>query len=56
MRSETKTPKRTSRHRETLHPPIPAADDCVLFLWSTVPLLDDAIEVMKAWASNTKPQ
>lgn len=26
-----------------------AADDCVLFLWSTNQHLDDAIEVMKAW-------
>jgi len=25
------------------------ADDCVLFLWATVPLLDVAIEVLKAW-------
>ena len=28
---------------------IPAADDCALFLWATVPMLDQAIEVMKAW-------
>jgi N6-adenosine-specific RNA methylase IME4 len=26
-----------------------AADDCVLFLWATMPMLDDAIQVMKAW-------
>jgi len=26
-----------------------AADDCVLFLWATVPMLADAMEVMKAW-------
>jgi N6-adenosine-specific RNA methylase IME4 len=26
-----------------------AAADCVLFLWSTVPMLDRALEVMKAW-------
>jgi N6-adenosine-specific RNA methylase IME4 len=28
---------------------IPAADDCVLFLWATVPMLVQAIEVMTAW-------
>jgi N6-adenosine-specific RNA methylase IME4 len=26
-----------------------AADDCVLFLWSTVPMLPQALEVMTAW-------
>lgn len=26
-----------------------AADDCVLFLWATVPMLPDALIVMKAW-------
>jgi N6-adenosine-specific RNA methylase IME4 len=26
-----------------------AADDCVLFLWSTVPMLPDALTVMTAW-------
>lgn len=26
-----------------------AADDCVLFLWATVPMLPEAIEVMRAW-------
>ena len=25
------------------------ADDCVLFLWATPPMLDQAIEVLKAW-------
>jgi N6-adenosine-specific RNA methylase IME4 len=29
--------------------PIPAADDCVLFLWATVPMLPQALEVMVAW-------
>jgi len=28
---------------------VPAADDCVLFLWATVPMLVQAIEVMVAW-------
>jgi N6-adenosine-specific RNA methylase IME4 len=26
-----------------------AADDCVLFLWATVPMLPDALRVMSAW-------
>jgi ParB/RepB/Spo0J family partition protein len=34
--------------------PIPAADDCVLFLWATVPLLPEAIDVMKAWGFTYK--
>ena len=29
--------------------PIPAADDCALFLWVTVPLLPQGLEVMAAW-------
>jgi N6-adenosine-specific RNA methylase IME4/predicted DNA-binding transcriptional regulator AlpA len=33
---------------------IPAADDCVLFLWATVPLLPEAIEVMRAWGFTYK--
>jgi N6-adenosine-specific RNA methylase IME4/ParB-like chromosome segregation protein Spo0J len=28
---------------------IPAADDCVLFLWATVPMLYDALQIMDAW-------
>ena len=34
--------------------PIPAADDCVLFLWATVPLLPEAIETMRAWGFTYK--
>jgi N6-adenosine-specific RNA methylase IME4 len=26
-----------------------AADDCVLFLWATAPMLPDALRVMAAW-------
>lgn len=26
-----------------------AADDCALFLWATVPMLEDALQVMRAW-------
>jgi len=28
---------------------VPAADDCVLFLWATVPMLLEALEAMRAW-------
>jgi N6-adenosine-specific RNA methylase IME4 len=28
---------------------VPAADDCVLFLWATVPMLPEALELMMAW-------
>jgi N6-adenosine-specific RNA methylase IME4 len=28
---------------------VPAADDCVLFLWATMPLLRQAFEVIDAW-------
>ena len=31
-----------------------AADDCVLFLWATMPCLPDALEVIKAWSFTYK--
>jgi N6-adenosine-specific RNA methylase IME4 len=33
---------------------IPAADDCVLFLWATAPMLPDALEAMRAWGFTYK--
>ncbi|HTM72238.1 MAG TPA: MT-A70 family methyltransferase, partial [Pseudolabrys sp.] len=33
---------------------VPAADDCVLFLWATAPMLPQAIEVMAAWGFTYK--
>src|SRR6516225_7936906 len=33
---------------------IPAADDCVLFLWATVPMLAQALAVMQAWGFTYK--
>ena len=33
---------------------VPAADDCVLFLWATAPMLPEALEVMKAWGFTYK--
>jgi N6-adenosine-specific RNA methylase IME4 len=34
--------------------PVPAADDCVLFLWGTVPMLPQAIQVLAAWGFTYK--
>lgn len=31
-----------------------AADDCTLFLWATMPMLPDALEVMKSWGFTYK--
>lgn len=31
-----------------------AADDCVLFLWATVPMLEDAMTVLKTWGFKYK--
>lgn len=31
-----------------------AADDCVLFLWTTIPLLHDCFSVMRAWGFSYK--
>jgi len=31
-----------------------AADDCVLFLWATVPMLPDALRVMQSWGFKYK--
>jgi N6-adenosine-specific RNA methylase IME4 len=33
---------------------IPAADDCVLFMWATVPMLAQALAVMQAWGFTYK--
>jgi N6-adenosine-specific RNA methylase IME4 len=33
---------------------VPAADNCVLFLWATVPMMPEAIEVMRAWGFQYK--
>jgi N6-adenosine-specific RNA methylase IME4 len=35
---------------------VPAANDCVLFLWATVPMLPEALEVMTAWGFTYKSQ
>jgi N6-adenosine-specific RNA methylase IME4 len=33
---------------------VPAADDCVLFLWATAPMLPEALRVMAAWGFTYK--
>lgn len=33
-----------------------SADDCVLFLWATAPMLQEAFQVMKAWGFTYKSQ
>jgi N6-adenosine-specific RNA methylase IME4 len=33
---------------------VPAADDCVLFLWATAPMLPQALKVMAAWGFDYK--
>lgn len=35
---------------------VPAADDCVLYLWATVPMLPEALNVMEAWGFSYKSQ
>lgn len=35
---------------------VPAAQDAVLFLWATAPMLPEAIEVMRAWGFTYKSQ
>ncbi len=31
-----------------------AAKDCVLFLWATYPMLQESMQMIKAWVSNIK--
>lgn len=31
-----------------------AADDCILFMWATMPKLDEAFELMNAWGFKYK--
>ncbi len=33
---------------------VPAADDCALFLWATMPMLPKALEVVEAWSFKYK--
>jgi len=33
---------------------VPAADDCVLFIWATVPMLPEALDLLHEWGFNYK--
>ena len=33
---------------------VPAADDCVLFLWATLPMLQEALDLMRVWRFSYK--
>jgi len=33
---------------------VPAADDCVLFMWATVPMLPEALDLLHEWGFNYK--
>lgn len=35
---------------------VPAADDCVLFLWATAPMIREALDTMAAWGFEYKSQ
>ena len=35
---------------------VPAADDCVLFMWATAPMMDQALWVMECWGFEYKSQ
>jgi N6-adenosine-specific RNA methylase IME4 len=42
-------PTMTTADISTLPVAAAAADDCVLFLWATAPMLPDALDVMRSW-------
>lgn len=35
---------------------IPAADDCVMFMWATVPMLPEALDLLEGWGFDYKSQ
>ena len=35
---------------------IPSADDCILYLWTTAPKVEEALEVLNAWGFTYKSQ
>jgi N6-adenosine-specific RNA methylase IME4 len=39
----------TMRVQEIARLQVPAADNCVLFLWATAPMLREALQLMDAW-------
>lgn len=63
-RFETRSPNGLDRAADNHYPTmslaeiraleVPAADDCVLFLWATVPMLPQALSVMDVWGFDYK--
>jgi N6-adenosine-specific RNA methylase IME4 len=49
-------PSMTLSELKALDIPSMTADDSVLFLWATCPLLEDALELLKAWGFKYKAQ
>jgi N6-adenosine-specific RNA methylase IME4 len=49
-------PSMTMTELKALDVPSMAADNCVLWLWATCPLLEDALELCKAWGFKYKAQ
>jgi N6-adenosine-specific RNA methylase IME4 len=35
---------------------VPAADDCVMFMWATVPMLPEALDLLDTWGFQYKSQ
>jgi N6-adenosine-specific RNA methylase IME4 len=49
-------PSMTMAELKALDVPFMAADNCVLWLWATCPLLEDALDLCKAWGFKYKAQ
>jgi len=54
--AEKHYPSMTMAELKALDVPSMAADNCVLWLWATCPLLEDALELCKAWGFKYKAQ
>jgi N6-adenosine-specific RNA methylase IME4 len=52
--AENHYPCQTTDEIMSLDVPSISADDCVLFLWATVPMIEDALAVMSAWGFTYK--
>lgn len=52
--AENHYPTQSTEEICDLDVPSIAADDCILFLWATVPMLPDALAVMSAWGFEYK--
>jgi N6-adenosine-specific RNA methylase IME4 len=54
--AEKHYPSMTMTELKALDVPAMAADNCVLWLWATCPLLEDALDLCKAWGFKYKAQ